>query len=91
MKITVYGTRGSYPVCINDVMRYGGNTTCMLVEEKEDFIVIDGGSGIFNLGKKIVDDNKNYTKNINILVTHTHWDHVMVFLFLSLFIIQIII
>lgn len=77
MRITIYGTRGSYPVSTTKVVRYGGNTTCFFIEEKDDLIIIDGGSGIVNLGNDITDRRSSYSKTLNIMCTHTHWDHIM--------------
>jgi len=85
MKITIFGTRGSYPVCIPDILEYGGNTTCIFVEEKDEHIIIDGGSGIVNLGRHIINNQDKYPKNLRIVVTHTHWDHVLGFPFFSPF------
>lgn len=81
MRIKIYGTRGSYPVCNLKVNRYGGNTTCFFIQEDKEQIIIDGGSGIANLGNEIVKCPLLYNKKINILLTHTHWDHVMGFPF----------
>jgi phosphoribosyl 1,2-cyclic phosphodiesterase len=85
MKITIYGTRGSYPVCNSNIIRYGGNTTCFFIEEKKDKIIVDGGSGIINLGTSIIERKYNTENVINILVTHTHWDHIHGFPFFQPF------
>lgn len=74
MKVTFFGTRGSYPVCRREVVRYGGNTTCLLVEHDGDSIVVDGGSGIARLGKQLVADG---VREMSLVLTHPHWDHVM--------------
>jgi ribonuclease BN (tRNA processing enzyme) len=57
---------------------YGGNTTCIEVATKNAFLIFDAGTGIRLLGRDIVreDKLKNYNKKINILFTHTHWDHI---------------
>jgi phosphoribosyl 1,2-cyclic phosphodiesterase len=75
VKITVFGTRGSYPVCRPSVMRYGGNTTCLYLESGKDRIVIDGGSGVAPLGRKLVGSGE--AGELNLFLTHPHWDHVM--------------
>ena len=75
MKITVFGTRGSYPVCRESVLRYGGNTTCLYLECGADRIVIDGGSGIAPLGKQLLDTGRG--GQLSLFLTHPHWDHVM--------------
>lgn len=79
--MTVYGTRGSYPVCTRDVIRYGGNTTSLLLEVGEDVIIVDGGSGVVRLGETLV---HRYAREgqppphiIHLFITHPHWDHVL--------------
>ena len=75
MKITVFGTRGSYTVCRHSFMRYGGNTTCLYLESGKDRIVIDGGSGVAPLGRQLVESGQ--AGELNLFLTHPHWDHVM--------------
>ncbi len=61
----------------------GGETTCMELQSGEQTIVIDMGSGIRKLGLDML-FNRSYGKGhkqIDILVTHTHWDHVQGFPF----------
>lgn len=77
MKITIFGARGSIPTPGIYTKKYGGNTTSILIEfDDNNFIIIDAGTGIKNLGDYLL---KNYKKpfDINILITHTHWDHIM--------------
>jgi phosphoribosyl 1,2-cyclic phosphodiesterase len=73
MLITFYGVRGSIPSPGPDTVKYGGNTSCVFVElENGQSIVLDAGTGIRKLGKKlaVVDST------INILLSHSHWDHI---------------
>lgn len=80
MEITCWGTRGSLPTPGKDVEKYGGNTTCFEIKTLDNsLIIIDAGSGIRNLGKKITKDDS--IKNIYLLLTHAHWDHLMGFPF----------
>jgi ribonuclease BN (tRNA processing enzyme)/CheY-like chemotaxis protein len=69
-----YGTRGSSPVSGSSFIKYGGNTSCLEVRDGEDFIIIDAGSGIFPLGHTL---SKSSCKNVNLLISHLHWDHVI--------------
>jgi phosphoribosyl 1,2-cyclic phosphodiesterase len=72
MKITLWGVRGSIPT-INPYTRvYGGNTSCVEVEEDGCLLVLDAGSGITNLN---FSDSLQY-KRIDILLTHLHIDHI---------------
>jgi len=53
---------------------YGGNSSCICIEGKnDDMLILDAGSGLRELGKKLADKN-NMT--IHILFSHFHWDHI---------------
>jgi len=79
MYIRCWGARGSIPVSGEEYLRYGGDTTCLEIRTKEDeIIIIDAGSGIRRLGKKLLAEERyRYT----LLFTHAHWDHLMGFPF----------
>jgi phosphoribosyl 1,2-cyclic phosphodiesterase len=73
MKITFYGVRGSIPSPGYDTYRYGGNTSCVHIETASgQDLVLDAGTGIRNLGKRLVEKDTT----INILMSHGHWDHI---------------
>jgi len=57
---------------------YGGNTTCLeVVTEDGDIIIIDCGTGLKNLSRELMKEEFGRGKGFaNILMTHTHWDHV---------------
>jgi phosphoribosyl 1,2-cyclic phosphodiesterase len=75
MKITFYGARGSFPVCNPNVIEFGGNTSCILIETLDGTkIIIDAGTGIRKLGNVLIKD-KN-PQDIFLLLTHFHWDHI---------------
>ena len=76
MKLKIWGTRGSYPVCRSDVMRYGGNTTCFELWTNSAHLVIDGGSGIAPLGRQLADECQG-PADLQLFLTHPHWDHVL--------------
>ena len=84
MRVKFYGVRGSIPVCGPEFQRYGGNTTCVLVtrEKVNRIFIIDAGTGIRNLGKKLVADGFRQ-EVINIAFTHFHWDHIQGFPFFA--------
>jgi ribonuclease BN (tRNA processing enzyme) len=76
MKITFGGVRGSCPVAQSDFMQFGGETTSVLVQGKcGEQIVIDAGSGVRELGKLLADSGAG--KDVLMLFTHLHLDHVM--------------
>ena len=55
MKITVWGSRGSITTPGQSTIRYGGNTTCLDIRPREGgVIIVDAGSGIRLLGKKLI-------------------------------------
>lgn len=71
--VKFWGVRGSYPTPGENFLKYGGNTTCLEVETDHSVLIFDAGTGIINLGKKIVEQDK--FKTINLFFTHTHKDH----------------
>lgn len=74
MKVTLWGTRGSIASPGPETVRYGGNTTCLCVETNSgQVIVIDGGTGVRKLGMKLM---ASLPVNCDVLITHTHWDHI---------------
>jgi phosphoribosyl 1,2-cyclic phosphodiesterase len=79
MKIKCWGSRGSIPVSGKEYLKYGGDTTCLEFRTNNDeLIIIDAGSGIRRLGKKLLDEG---VREYNIIFTHAHWDHIMGFPF----------
>jgi phosphoribosyl 1,2-cyclic phosphodiesterase len=72
MNITLRGVRGSIPTTSPDTKEYGGNTSCVEVEEEGWLLVLDAGSGMRNV-------NMNaylQTGRVDILLTHLHIDHI---------------
>lgn len=73
MKVTFWGTRGSLASPSPETVRYGGNTSCVSVQGNAgSLIVLDGGTGIRNLGQTLPED----LRRIHILLTHLHMDHI---------------
>ena len=80
MKIRFWGTRGSIPVPGKDTTIFGGNTTCLEITlESGRVIIIDSGTGIRPLGEQLIAGGEKV--DINLLITHIHWDHVWGFPF----------
>ncbi len=78
MQVEFYGVRGSVPSPGPETCHYGGNTSCVLVTgEDNNRIILDSGTGIIKLGEELLHDQSD----INILVTHNHWDHIQGFPF----------
>lgn len=79
MLIRCWGSRGSIPVSGKSYLKYGGDTTCIELRTKnDDIIIIDAGSGIRRLGNNLIKEGR---KDLNIIFTHAHWDHILGFPF----------
>ncbi|MBN1823485.1 MAG: MBL fold metallo-hydrolase [Endomicrobiales bacterium] len=78
MNVKFWGCRGSIPVPDPRMMRYGGNTTCLEVHIGKKTLVIDAGTGIKRLGEHLMREG---VKDIDIYITHSHWDHIQGFPF----------
>ena len=73
-EVTFWGTRGTLPVSGAPFARTGGNTNCIEVTCGDHTIIIDAGTGIRELGSKLVSTSPN--QKIHLLLTHAHYDHV---------------
>ena len=60
-------------------MTFGGDTPCVEVREGKDRLILDCGTGLRSLGNRIMQED--LSGRIDILQTHTHWDHIMGFPF----------
>ena len=69
-KLTVLGNRGSVPVSGKDQTEYGLSTSCYLVETEGEAIYLDAGSGMIHAPECP-------GKNITVLLTHPHADHLL--------------
>ncbi len=76
----LWGTRGSIPVSGARYVRHGGNTSCFEIGNGESSVIIDAGSGIRDLGFRLM---KSGGRKILLLITHTHWDHIQGFPFFT--------
>ncbi len=81
-RITYYGVRGSTPTSGPGFEKFGGNTTCLFVETEKVKIVIDAGTGIRLLGLDLMTSEFGKGQGeLNMMFTHTHWDHIQGFPF----------
>lgn len=75
MRIKCWGARGSVCVSGPQYTRYGGDTTCFEIQaDSGEIVIIDAGTGIRRLGKFLV---QKKIKTCYLLLTHTHWDHIV--------------
>ena len=55
----------------------GGNTTCIEVRSGDQLLIIDAGSGLRLLGIKLMQQGfAGGGRQADMLITHTHWDHI---------------
>lgn len=73
LKVKFWGVRGSIACASPDHIRYGGNTSCIEIAAGERRFILDAGTGIRQLGQEIF---KADVREIPLLLTHTHWDHI---------------
>jgi phosphoribosyl 1,2-cyclic phosphodiesterase len=77
VKVKVWGARGSVPAPGPEMIRYGGNTSCLEVTLSDDSkLILDAGTGIRTLGIGLLD-----APQVNILLTHLHLDHIQGLMF----------
>ncbi|MEM9227650.1 MAG: MBL fold metallo-hydrolase, partial [Verrucomicrobiota bacterium] len=62
---------------------YGTNTACVELEtETDEKLILDAGSGLRDLGRKVVAEGKaKVPTTYHIVMTHLHWDHLQGFPF----------
>jgi phosphoribosyl 1,2-cyclic phosphodiesterase len=76
MRVTFHGVRGSIPTPGPSTVRYGGNSVCVEARLADGtLIVLDAGTGIRELGRKVLAEK--YERPIHMLITHGHWDHII--------------
>ena len=72
-KIRLLGVRGSLPVSGTEFVKYGGATSCIFVNIGGEAIYLDAGTGIVKCPELTT------SKKINILISHSHVDHILGF------------
>ncbi|HDY66909.1 MAG TPA: MBL fold metallo-hydrolase [Candidatus Scalindua sp.] len=65
MKIVFLGTNGWYDTKT-------GNTTCILIETKKEYIILDAGNGLYKIDRYIKAE-----KPIYLFLSHFHLDHII--------------
>lgn len=72
--VRIWGARGTVPCPGPQTLRYGGNTSCVEVVCGGNRLILDAGSGLRLLGKRMVERGDASTAHL--LLTHTHIDHI---------------
>jgi len=76
INMTFWGVRGTLPKTGPGALRYGGNTSCVTLEfPNQQLFIFDGGSGIKELGTKLLSGPKKRI-NAKLFISHPHWDHI---------------
>ncbi len=77
LDVAFHGVRGSTPCACDANQRYGGNTSCVVVDSPDiDPIVLDLGTGLRTYGQQEAERTAGRPFRGTALVTHLHWDHV---------------
>jgi CheY-like chemotaxis protein/phosphoribosyl 1,2-cyclic phosphodiesterase len=83
MRVRFWGTRGSIATPGPGTNRFGGNTSCVeLTTNKGDLLIFDCGTGARLLAAELMARGKKAIDS-NILLGHTHWDHIQGFPFFT--------
>jgi phosphoribosyl 1,2-cyclic phosphodiesterase len=72
--IRFWGVRGSIPCPGPATARFGGNTPCVEVRCGNRLIILDGGTGLRELGHELTQSGEPL--DADILLSHCHIDHV---------------
>jgi phosphoribosyl 1,2-cyclic phosphodiesterase len=80
VNVTFYGVRGSCPCSGDRYRRYGGNTSCLLIEvEGDEPLILDLGTGLRALGDVLLEEVRALGTPLHAtaLLTHLHFDHIL--------------
>lgn len=73
LSVTFWGVRGSIACPEPEMLRYGGNTSCLEVRCGEHLLIFDAGTGLRPLGRKLAEGG---AVDADLFLSHTHFDHV---------------
>ena len=83
MRVRFWGTRGSIATPGPNTIHYGGNTSCVeLTTASGELLIFDCGTGAHRLAAQLMAQGKKPI-HANILLGHTHWDHIQGFPFFT--------
>ncbi len=81
--VKFWGTRGSIPTPGSTTQRYGGNTACVEVRTDQALFILDGGTGLRELGIDLIRRYRGKPIVGHMLFSHPHWDHIQGFPFFT--------
>jgi phosphoribosyl 1,2-cyclic phosphodiesterase len=73
MTLCFWGVRGSYPQCQPSFMKVGGNTVCVSLAFRDQYLIFDAGTGLIDAGRDIL---QRGLKKATLLISHPHADHI---------------
>jgi len=78
VKVRFWGVRGSFAMSGREFLRYGGNTTSIeVVTAAGQRLLVDLGTGATELAKQLMGSEFGKGQgSLDILLTHTHLDHI---------------
>ena len=83
MRVRFWGTRGSIATPGPGTNHFGGNTSCVEVTTASGaLLILDCGTGVHGLAASLLARDKQPV-DANILLGHTHWDHIQGFPFFT--------
>ena len=71
--VTFWGVRGSIPTPGRSTAAVGGNTSCVEVTAGGQRLILDGGTGLRELGESL---RHRGPLAAHVLFSHVHWDHI---------------
>ncbi|MCP4678378.1 MAG: MBL fold metallo-hydrolase [Deltaproteobacteria bacterium] len=78
MQVCFWGVRGSIPTPGPSTVQIGGNTSCLEVRCGKKLVILDGGTGLRELGNKLLGEQP---VEASMFFSHVHWDHIQGFPF----------
>lgn len=81
--VKFWGVRGSIPTPGPATGRYGGNTSCVEVRTPGAHFICDAGTGIRELGLRLIEEAGDQPICTNLFLSHAHWDHIQGFPFFA--------
>jgi len=74
--VRFWGVRGSLATSAPGYAAVGGNTSCVEIRAGDRLIILDAGTGLFQLGQTLVQPAR-----ATFFISHYHWDHIQGFPF----------
>ncbi|MBP2227045.1 phosphoribosyl 1,2-cyclic phosphodiesterase [Azospirillum agricola] len=78
--VTFWGVRGTIPCPAASHLGFGGNTACVELRVGAQRIILDAGTGLRPLGRRLLADGVGAA---TLLLSHTHLDHISGFPFFA--------